>query len=105
MERVLAAVEAEAAKVVEDPVGVDSVDKAPVREVAEGAKVPAVVAQAGGSVVVAVVITVLGWAKAVVEAETTAQVATMELAAVVAETTDQAAVVDLVDLAVAEEVD
>ena len=104
MERVLAAVEAEAAKVVEEPVGVDSVDKAPVREVAEGAKVPAVVAQAGGSVVVAVVITVLGWAKAVVVAETTA-LATMGLAAVVAETTDQAAVVDLVDLAVAEEVD
>ena len=95
---------AEAAKVVEDPVGVDSVDKAPVREVAEGAKVPAVVAQAGGSVVVAVVITVLGWAKAVVEAETTA-LATMGLAAVGVETTGLAAAVVLVDLAVAEAVD
>lgn len=95
MERVLAAVEAEAAKVAEHPVGVDSVEEGPEREVAVGAKVLVVVALAEGSVLVAAVITVLVWAKAVVEAETTAQGATMDLAVVEAETMALAATMDL----------
>lgn len=87
MERVLAAVEAEAAKVAEHPVGVDSVEEAPEREVAVGGKVLVVVALA------------------VVVAGTTVQAATMDQAEAVEETMALAAVAVLVDLAVSVAVD